>query len=300
MLDLEKLQVFVTVVEEGSFSAAADKLNISQPSVSRQITVLEKVLGTSLINRSTRSVSLTEIGKYVYGQANQTLQLVRDTQRTVSDMQNSDVGEVKITVPTVFFRVILAPLLAGFYEEFPNIRLSIQIGNSMEDLVAGAFDLAIRVGPLNDSRLFTKRLFNSKLKLCASQEYLERRGVPMVPADLSSHTLLYGRQSNVWYFNRDGDTEEVTIEPTKEPYDSVVHYYSVVSGVGAALFPEWVSVPSIASGSLVSLLDDYDIHTESPAFCSAHIVTVNNSYAKKTRCFIDYLVGEMSTQYNLS
>ncbi|MCG8414139.1 MAG: LysR substrate-binding domain-containing protein, partial [Pseudomonadales bacterium] len=139
-----------------------------------------------------------------------------------------------------------------------------------------------------------------KLKLCASQEYLERRGVPKVPNDLNDHTLLYGRQSNVWYFNRDGDTEEVTIEQTNEPYDSVVHYYSVVSGVGVALFPEWVSAPSIASGSLVALLDDYDIHTESPAFCSAHIVTVSRNYAKKTRCFIEYLVNEMSTQYNLS
>ncbi len=294
MFELAQLEAFVAVVEEGNFSAAAVKLSTTQPSISRVVSKLEKSLATKLINRSTRSISLTDTGHYLFGQAKQILLLSTHTHQTLCSMENSSEGVISVTSSPVFFNTVISPLLPEFYKKFPQVKLDFDIGTKTEDLYQGAYDVAIRVGEMKDSNLICRSLLKSELKLCASKQYIQTHGLPTSPEALSDHDILCMDQDKLWILSKNGIDQSIEVKPRMTSSDSNVYYYSVLSGVGLALLPGWLLTTPLFEGNLVSCLDDYHIESKLDGLCTVSILTTSREYSQKTRSFIEFISQSIS------
>lgn len=181
------LPIFVSVVECGSFSSAAKQLHLTKSAVSKRINHLEDKLGSRLLNRTTRKLSLTEAGERYYEYAAQALNLARQGVDAVTELQGEPRGRLKITAPMTFGVLHVAPLISEFLSRYPKVEVDLQLEDQMVDLVAGRFDLGIRIGHLPDSNLIAKRLAPCRTVLCASPDYVSRMGSPSKPADLAQH-----------------------------------------------------------------------------------------------------------------
>lgn len=198
------LPIFVSVVECGSFSSAAKQLHLTKSAVSKRINHLEDKLGSRLLNRTTRKLSLTEAGERYYEYAAQALNLARQGVDAVTELQGEPRGRLKITAPMTFGVLHVAPLISEFLSRYPKVEVDLQLEDQMVDLVAGRFDLGIRIGHLPDSNLIAKRLAPCRTVLCASPDYVSRMGSPSKPDDLAQHNCLrysYFRGGNEWLFS---------------------------------------------------------------------------------------------------
>ncbi|MCW8906035.1 MAG: LysR substrate-binding domain-containing protein, partial [Sedimenticola sp.] len=189
--DLSDLRSFVAVVNTGSFNGAAQQLQSSTAAMSRRVARLERELGVRLLNRTTRRLDLTESGKQFHADATAILQALEEAEERISCSSEQIRGTLRIAAPLTFGTQCLGPLLPGFLQRHPELRLQVQLEDRLTDLIADQVDLAIRIGSLPDSSYVATRIADVERVVCASPGYLEQHGAPRTPGDLKTHNCLH-------------------------------------------------------------------------------------------------------------
>ncbi|RLA18456.1 MAG: LysR family transcriptional regulator, partial [Gammaproteobacteria bacterium] len=208
---MHSMAVFRRVVEAKSFSAVARETNMSQSTVSKHIASLEERLDTKLLNRSTRSLKLTEAGKEYYQHCIRILNDFQEAEASVGKGKIDPTGTLRISTSAAFGRTYILPYLDEFLSTYPDIKIDLIFGDKYTDLVKEGIDLAIRIGPLEDSSLIAKKIGSSPRVVVASPEYLVNHGRPKKPADLVKHDCLFHslqKSPDLWYFNSTQEGDE--------------------------------------------------------------------------------------------
>lgn len=247
------MRCFVRAVETGSFSAVARELRIGQPNVSRHVAALEKSLGTRLLHRSTRQMVATAEGQRYYTQARQALDIIAQAEAEAHGEHHPH-GLLRIACPESIGAELLIPALPDFLQRYPHVDVELRLGDAYIDLVAEGIDIAIRGGSLRDSSLRARRIGQSQRICVASAAYLERRGIPLEPGDLTAHeciiyTLLAAANGS-WPF-KDGDLK-VGGRVRLNSLDGIRR--AVLNDLGIAYLPAWMVAKELQSGELVALL----------------------------------------------
>lgn len=258
---LAALDSFARVAETGSFSAAARALNISKSLVSRQVSWLEAELGARLIARTTRSLTLTEAGRGYYDQVARILTEIEEADLSVSQLQATPRGKLRVSAPMSFSVMCVAPVLPDFLALYPEIEVDIVLNDRRVDLLEDGFDLAIRIGKLPDSSLIARKLSDMKRYVCASPDYLVRRGTPKQPADLRRHECLcYSNADNLteWRFaDPDGRALSVEVKGKLHANNGDLLRAAALRGLGLVELPSFLVADDLKKGDLVPVLEPY-------------------------------------------
>jgi DNA-binding transcriptional LysR family regulator len=285
---LAAMRVFVKIADAGNLSAAGRQLGLSLTSVSRQLMALEDVLGTTLVERTTRHLSLTESGLLYYERAKQILEEVAEAERGLTAQTGIASGRLHVSAPSLLGRLRLAPMLPGFLAEQTQVSIDLMLVDRPVRLAEEGIDVALRVGPLEDSGLIVRKLDDIQIVVCAAPDYLRRRGAPATPGDLVEHDCLaFGDVPGVaeWSFQHGAAGKSLRI-PTRlcaNDFDTLVN--AAMAGAGLVRAPSWQVAHCIADGRLRIVLEAYQ---RRPAPLS--ILTLRNRLLlPKVRAFVDFL-----------
>ncbi|CTQ47466.1 LysR family transcriptional regulator [Roseibium aggregatum] len=256
MFNWEGVSEFVAVAESGSFTAAADRLGVSTAQVSRQIAALEARLAVKLFYRTTRKVTITDAGQIYYNHCRQVLDGLAEAERAISDLNQTPRGRLNLTAPVTYGENRIAPLLNDFIVQYPDLEVNLTLTNQMLDLIAEGYDLAIRLGQLEDSTMMARRLASRTHYVCASPEYLAAHGAPQTLSDLDQHNCLQGTLS-YWRFQDAGKPYHVRIKGSLCSNSGWSLVDAARKGIGIIQLPDYYVEAELASGRLVSLLDDF-------------------------------------------
>ena len=259
---LRDMELFVRVVETGSFSAAARNLTLGQPAVSKTIAGLEDRLGVRLLVRSTRQLSPTEAGMAFYERALRAIAEANDAEAAAQGAGAGLEGRLRICSPVTFARLHLVPKLGTFLDAHPKLRLELVMDDRVIDLVAENIDAGLRLGTLTDSALKARKLAQADRLVLASPAYLTRRGVPSTPADLLEHNgIVYGQSSGgqEWSFRRDTSETSVRIQARLTLSAAEGVREAVLAGQGFAIASRWMFAPELASGEVVPVLEEWSL-----------------------------------------
>nr|WP_288498877.1 LysR substrate-binding domain-containing protein [uncultured Pseudomonas sp.] len=252
----EGLDEFVAVAECGQFTAAAERLGLSSSQVSRQIARLEERLHTRLFYRTTRKVALTEAGQ-TFLQHCQRLQDAReDALNAVGDLGSEPKGLLRMTCAVAYGERFIVPLVTNFMARHPRLSVEIELSNRTLDLVQDGFDIAIRLGRLQDSRMLATRLAPRRMYLCASPDYLQRYGRPHSLSELARHNCLIG-SSDVWTFQLEGREASQRVNGNWRCNSGQAVLDAALAGLGLCQLPDYYVLEHLRSGALVSLLDNH-------------------------------------------
>lgn len=289
MNTLADIAVFVRVVELGSFTRAADALELSKAAVSKQVSRLEQRLGARLLHRTTRRLTLTEAGAALHRRSAGALAELGEAEREVAQLTGAPRGLLRVTAPVYFGSVSLAPHLKDFRARYPDITLEIDLDDRRVDLVKERFDVAVRISEMTDSSLVARRLAPCPLIVVGSPAYFRRHGVPRTPADLRAHNALtysLARQPNEWRLRpRRGRWVAVTVTSTLRCNNDFVLKQGALDGLGLGMFPSFFVERELADGRLQQVLAD----------CETSAASINAVYATrrqllpKVRAFVDFL-----------
>jgi DNA-binding transcriptional LysR family regulator len=286
---LDAMQTFVTVVTEGSFTRAAERLAISPQLVSKYVSQLEQHLGVRLLNRTTRRIHLTEAGTAYLQRAQQVLAEIDDMESQLGDLQTQARGLLRISAPVSFAIRHLAPLLNDFQRAHPAVGIDLQLNDRKVDIVEEGFDIAMRIGRLKSSSLIAKRIAPVRLVMCASPDYLEAHGTPERPQELDEHRYLRysymeeSREPLFKWLQRDGDSEVSGM--TSNNGDVLVE--AAIAGAGIALQPTFISGSAISEGKLRVVLPEHEPEPLGLYAVYAH----RQLLASKVRHFVDFMAG---------
>ncbi len=283
------MRVFVAVAERNGFSAAADALDRSTASITRQVAALEQRLGTRLLNRTTRRVSLTSAGTTYYQRCLQLLAELDELEATVGAQALEPAGLLRINAPVSYGLERLAALLPGFRASYPRIDLDLSLSDRVVDLVEEGYDLAIRITAQPAPTLIARHLGQVRLRVCAAPSYLARAGTPRHPAELAGHECLlyaYSPHGDRMRFEGPEGEIEVRLRGGLRANNGHVLTAAAVAGQGITIQPDFLTDAEIAAGRLVSLLSDYRL----PEIGIHAVYASRNHLAPKVRSFIDYLV----------
>lgn len=282
------LDVFAHVVTAKGMSAAGRQLNLSPAVISKRIRRLEERLGVRLLQRTTRQLSLTEAGQGFYERVVSILSSIEDAEAWVASGAGQARGTLRVSAPTSFGRLHIAPHLKPFLDAHPLVSVELVLGDAFIDIVGEGFDLAIRIADLRDSSLVAKRLAPNHRVLCATPAYLKDKGSPADIADLARHTLI---AHNTDHWRLDGPEGPVTVRvsgPLRTNSSEVVRE-ALLAGLGIALRSTWDVGPELQSGALLRVLPDYSVGER----VSIHAVYPSRRHMEqKVRAFVDYL-GEL-------
>jgi DNA-binding transcriptional LysR family regulator len=286
---LDSIAAFVSVVENGGFAAAARHLNVSRTMISNHVQELEDRLGARLLNRTTRRVSVTEIGRQYYERSTHFLAEIDEADREAGALQASPRGRLRVHCHPTLARFI-TPVVTAYLHDNPEVSVDLRRGDQMIDLLEEGFDLAIRLNVPPDSSLMVRRLADWRHVLCCSPSYLETHPEPASPADLSAHNCIryaFSPFGDEWRFtNPDGGPLAVRVAGNLVTSDTEVRRHAVIAGLGLALIPPFAFDEELQAGSLVPLLRNYP----SPVFSIAVVYPHREHLAAKLRAFIDALV----------
>lgn len=288
---LAAMNMFVRVVETGSFSAVAKELGSTQPTVSKNIAELESWLGAKLLNRSTRSLRLTETGADYYERCVAILQDVEDAEQNVGELQTQPRGLVRVSAAVAFGSLHVVPRLKGFYERFADIRVDISLNDRNVDLVEDGIDVAFRMGDLRDSNLIARKLCASPTMTVGTPGYFKSLGIPQHPRDLKSHnyieyTDLTHREGMA--FVEGGEPLYVKVTGNLQTNNSEVLRSALLAGLGVSRVPRWLVGNELATGELIEVLQAYQAGPT-----NVHVVySPGRHLPSKIRCFIDYFAEQ--------
>ena len=299
MNDLAAMQVFVSVVETGGLSSAGRALGLAPSSVTRRIGELEGRLGVTLLQRTTRRMSLTEAGEIFYERSRDIVRAVEEATLAVTEKRANPNGTLRLTAPASVARLHLAPAVAAFQKRFPAVRVMMSVTDRMADVVGEGLDVAIRVGQLEDSSLMARKVGECRRLICAAPSYLDKTLNPSRPEDLADHACLCFRDSpgtNRWKFDGGKEATEVRVTGPFFTDDGETLVAAACAGLGVILAPEWLVGLEISRGRLIEVLDGYILD---PATAPLHAVTAPGPYtAPKIRKFIEFLVNRFSGGYS--
>ncbi len=283
------IPVFVAVVENGGFSAAARSLGVSKSAVSKRINQLEAHLGVRLLHRTTRKLSLTEAGERFFEHAAQALNAAGQAEDAVTELQGEPQGNLKISSPMSFGRLHVAPLIPKLLKRHPKLQIDLVMDDRKVDLVAGGFDVAIRAGILPASTLIARKLAPLRQVLCASPDYIDRYGRPGTPAELSSHNcVLYSYASDAaeWTLIGESGPETVTVSGSYQVNNSEALLEALREGIGIGRLPTFVAGPDLKTGRLVKLFESYRL----PDFTLYAVFPERQYLPAKVRAFLDFAI----------
>jgi DNA-binding transcriptional LysR family regulator len=289
---LQDALAFVSVVEHGSFRAAAQALGLPRSSVSRRVAELERKLATKLLQRTTRKLRLTREGEGYYEHCERAFAELRKAERCLEHQQDQPTGVLKVTAPVGLGPAVLAELVAQYSRRYPQVQLFLELGDRYVDLVGEGFDVAVRAGPLEDSSLVARRVLIDALELVASPEYLDRAGTPGTLPDLKAHSCLLSRSEGgraVWSLTGPDGVDSVEVTGPVRASDLGFVQLLAERGLGVALLPRLAVGKSLAVGKLVRVLPRY-----SSAQSPISIVTPSAAYLPaKTKAFVEMAVDAL-------
>ena len=289
------MSTFVEVVQSGSFTAAAERLHLSRAQVSKSIMQLEAHLDSRLLNRTTRKISLTEMGKIYYERCLAILRDVEEVEGIASQQHAIPSGRLKLGVPTSFGLLHLNALLPEYLKQHPQVEIDLSLSDRFIDVVDEGYDLVIRIAELEDSSLIARRLAPCKRIYCAAPEYLRKKGTPTEPADLIHHQcLVYTNENRPEHWQIAGPEGSQTIR-VKGPIcadNGDTLKAAAVAGMGIALLPTFIAGSDLAKGRLTQVLADF-----CPPEISIYAVFPSHRYlSAKVRTFVDILTQQFGEQ----
>lgn len=285
---LTSMNVFVRVAKAGSFAGAARDLGISRAMATKHIMQLESELNTRLFNRTTRSISLTEVGESYLERCQQILLDVEEMEAAVTHLQREPRGVLKISAPPVIGATQIAPALTEYLKGYPELSVEMVLKGGQVDLIDEGVDIAIYLGPIDDSSLVARKLASSSLVVCASPEYLAEHGTPQDPEDLEEHSCLINwaiPPRNKWRFKGILGEREIKVTGRMQANMADPIRMAAVNGLGLIMLPKYIVGRDIEKGKLVPIMEDYAI---SPL--AIHAVYPHRKYlSAKVRSFVDFI-----------
>jgi DNA-binding transcriptional LysR family regulator len=293
MLHIEALIAFTAVMDTGSFSAAAARLGQTPSGVSRTIARLEKQLGMTLIQRTTRRLHLTEEGAWLLERARGVLAELANTEAEATARRSQPAGLVRVNAATPALDHLLAPLVPAFLDAYPLVQLELTSGETVVDLIEERADLAIRIGQLPDSTLNARRLGASQVRVLAAPAYLERHGVPATVEELARHRLLgfsAPAALNTWPLAHDGG-EGWTIAPAVTASSGETVRHLALAGAGIACLSDFLSRSDIAAGRLVPVLEEHALPWMQPIWA---VFYKQGTLAPRVAALVDFLARHLA------
>ncbi len=288
-----EMAVYVAVVREAGFSAAARKLHLTPSAVSKQITRLEDRLGVRLLNRTTRRFSMTEEGETFFHRAVSILADIAETEAMISNRGGSPRGILRVSSSTTFGRLQIVPILPEFLASYPDIKLQLSLTDTVVDMVQEGFDVAIRIAELSDSSLVARRLGVDRRIVVAAPSYVEKHGLPKLPEDLSEHNCLIlstAQALSDWEFSQGGETRKIHVDGPFEANSGVAVHAATLAGIGIAQLASYVAVPDLKAGRLISCLDEF-VTTQRPIYA---VYPHRRHLSPKVRVFVNFLIDHFT------
>src|SRR5215475_11606006 len=291
---MTSMAAFTKVVGAGSFTAAAREMQVSQALVTKQIQELEGWLGARLLNRTTRRLSLTEVGTAFYERAARILEAVEEARNAAGALQMVPRGRLRINAPVSFGLLHLAPAITEFLQRFPDVSIEMLVNDRVVDLLEGEFDVGVRIGRLRDSSLIARKIVPIRLTVCAAPDYLAQHGAPKTPDDLANHNCLeytYFETRGEWrLLNREGEPIVVPVSGRYLANNADVLRSTAIAGGGIILLPTFLIGEDLRAGRLVRLLPDYP-----PPEQGLHaLYPPGRHLSAKVRSFVDFLIARFA------
>jgi DNA-binding transcriptional LysR family regulator len=283
------MQVFAKVVEQGGFARAAARLAISPSACSRHVAELEAHLGTRLLNRTTRRLSLTETGRGYYERCVQLLADLEEAEQAAAESAERPRGTIRLTTAVHFGVRHVAPAIADFMAKHPGVRFDVSLSDRFVDLVEEGYDLAVRIGSTGGENVVARKLGEARIVACASPAYLRAHGTPRRPEDLARHACLLYEHLPVrgtWEFrDREGRTRAVRVAGPLHSNSGDLAAAAAVAGTGIAFEPDFIVGPELRAGRLVPILAAY----EAPASPIYAVYPSRRYLPARVRMFVAFL-----------
>ena len=287
---IDALRLFSTVAELESFTRAAERQGLTPGAASKQISALEDRMQARLLERTTRSVRLTDAGRALLDRVRPWLSEYEVIENGLVAEQAAAAGTLRVAAPVDFGAERLIEPVAAFMERWPSVEVRLELADRMVDLVDEGFDAAVRLGALTDSSLIAKKLADAPMALVASPAYLEAAGAPAHPADLSRHACIVDRNRpapNLWRFRRGTETAEAKINGRLSLNGARAAVAAACAGSGLACLPAWAAQEAVAAGTVVPVLEDW-----TPDGRELWALFPSNRYlAHRVRLFVDHLAA---------
>ena len=282
--------VLRTIIQEGSFTKAAQKLDMSGAAVGKQVQTLEKKMGLRLFHRTTRMVTPTDSALKINAAASQSEEHLTEVLEGLADEQSTPTGRLKINVPMSYGELFLAKPMAEYAAAYPDVIVDVDFDDKRVHLIEEGYDLIVRIGILEDSGLIAKRISDFPLLICASQQLLDRLGTPLRPGEISGWPFIcYSNAANPssWsYKDPDGMVSSVTLHPALYANSASMMKEACLAGVGCAVLPKFCCETEIAKGELIEILPDYKTAPER----GVYVIYPDKKFLPlKVRKFIDVL-----------
>ncbi|WP_028227386.1 LysR family transcriptional regulator [Paraburkholderia ferrariae] len=261
---LAAMETFVSVIETGSFSAAARRLGVGQPAVSKSVALLEDHLGVRLLLRSTRGLTPTDAGQRLYERAKAAIDAADEAELAARGAGASLTGTVRVCAAVTFARLHLIPVLEGFLERHPEVDLDVVLDDRSIDLVEEGIDVALRMGSLDDSAMTARKLGEGPRLVVGAPAYFAQAGTPRTPADLARHrVVIYSQRGGgrTWTFRRGSTEMSVAVGGRLTVSAAEGMRAAVLCGMGVAVASEWMFLNELRSGEVVSVLGDWSLPT---------------------------------------
>lgn len=287
-ITFEELQAFISVVDSGSITSAAEQLNMTISTVSRALLRLEKKMDTTLLYRTTRSIKLSDEGTAFLQKAREIIDLAHEAEEMLSVRQAIPSGKLRIDASTPFLTHVIAPLIPLFYERYPQVELEIHNYEGVTNLLENRIDVAFRIGVLKDSSLNATLLGFSQKRLVASPAYLAKYGVPQNSNELKKHCLLGFTQPdslNIWPV-KNANEDLLKIKPNIAGTSGEVLFHLAMQGAGILCSADFVTMDAFASGQLVQVLEKETVVIRQPINA---VYYRNQAVSPRLRCFIDFI-----------
>ncbi len=286
---LSVMHAFRRIVERGSFARAAEDLGVSPALLSREIKLLEESLGTTLLTRTTRAMSLTDAGRLYYDEASGILDAVAQVETRIRDGAGAVRGHLKVNASSSFGQTVIAPVLPGFLEAYPEIRLTLSLDDRIVDMVEGGFDVSIRIrAGMPDSALVARKIGTKRQRVFAAPAYVARAGLPRHPDEIARHRvvgfLLADHLTN-WNLTSPSGAVTLDIDPPVRVGNSLVLRDLLIAGQGIGTLPDFVSNAPEARGELVRVLPDWEL----PAPEIFAVTSSRLGMDAKVTAFLDHL-----------
>lgn len=296
---LTSMKVFERVAKAGSFVGGARELNISRAMATKHIMFLEAELRTRLFNRTTRSLSLTDMGVSYLERCSQVLLDIEDMESAITHLQTEPRGTLKISAPPVIGAIHITRAVAEFLKSYPDLNVEMILQSSHADLIDDGIDIAIYLGDLDDTSMVARKLASSSMIVCASPEYLEKHGVPQTPEDLLNHSCLVNWASapqDKWKFKTDTGFVTINVSGRMQTNVAEANRVAALNGLGLVVLATYVVRRDIEKGKLKAVLENYALPP-----LDIHAVYPHRKYlSAKVRYFLDFLQQWLQPRVSIS
>lgn len=283
---LQAMQVFVTVVEAGSFSAAARQIGVGQPAISKSIAQLEDRLQVRLLIRSTHSLAPTDAGMRFYERARSAIREAEEAELDARGAGAGLSGRLRVSAATTFARLLIVPRLPEFLARHPDVEIDVLLDDRVIDLVSEGIDLALRMGELTDSAAIARRIARGRRSVIATPAYLARAGTPQAPADLAMHeAIVYSQLGASWTFRRNGTEASVGVRGRVRLSAAEGIRAAVLADMGLTVNSDWMFAPELDSGAVRRVLEDWEL----PPVDLWAVFPTGRLASAKARAFADHV-----------